>query len=109
MTAATTSEFVFSELATDPDLAELVDLFVSEVPDRISKMVGCAKDNDWEGLRRLAHQIKGAAGSYGFGAVTPYAARLEHSLKDLQQEEIIRQQLEELLDICNRLRAGTGG
>lgn len=103
----TTTELVYSELATDPDLAELVEVFVGEVPDRVSKMIDCAKENDWEGLRRLAHQIKGAAGSYGFAPVTPYAAKLENSLKDNNQEDIIRQQLEDLLDICGRLRAGT--
>ena len=104
--AVATREFIYSDLAIDPDLVELVDMFVSEVPDRVTRMQDCAAANDWEGLRRLAHQIKGAAGSYGFSEVTPYAARLEANLKEAQPEDVVLANLSELLDVCGKLRGG---
>ena len=62
---------VCSRLAADPDLGELVDLFVQGMPDRIKALDAQAKSRDWNQLAETAHQIKGAAGSYGFDEITP--------------------------------------
>ncbi len=101
------TEFLHSSLAADPDLGELVDLFVAEMPNRINAMETQAESGDWEQVRRTAHQMKGSAGSYGFDVITPSAARLEHIAGDGCQEEEVRLALDELLDLCRRLRAGT--
>src|SRR5208282_3372618 len=101
-----TESFVHSALASDPDLNELVDLFVQEMPDKISVLETHAQNCDWQQLTRTAHQLKGAAGSYGFSAITPYAARLEAALKEGRQEEEILSSLNELLDLCRRARGG---
>ena len=47
-------------LATDPDLGELVELFVQEIPDRISALETQGRSRDWQQLTRTAHQLKGA-------------------------------------------------
>ena len=88
------------------DLAELVDWFVAEVPDRIASLRHAFDAHDLAELGRLAHQIKGAAGSYGYSAVTPIAARLESAAKSAEPEDQIRTALEELTAICSRLRSG---
>ena len=98
---------IYSELADDPDLGELVEMFVDEMPDRIQCLTDYLADEDWEGVRCIAHQLKGAAGSYGFTHVTPYAARLEHAIKSNCPEADIRQAFDELVDICGALRAGS--
>ena len=99
--------FVYSHLAADPDLGELVDLFVQEMPDRINALDAQAKSRDWNELTRTAQQIKGAAGSYGFDEITPYAARLEAAAREAQPEEKILSALDELLSLCRRVRSGT--
>ena len=98
--------FVYSHLAADPDLGELVDLFVQEMPDRINALDAQAKSRDWNQLAETAHQIKGAAGCYGFDEITPYAARLEAAAREAQQEEQILSALDELLTLCRRVRSG---
>jgi CheY-like chemotaxis protein len=98
--------FVYSHLAADPDLGKLVGMFVQEMPDRINALEAQAKGRDWDQLTRTAHQIKGAAGSYGFGEITPYAARLEQAARSGCQEEEILSSLGELLDLCRRVRSG---
>ncbi len=98
--------FVHSTLAADPDLNELVDMFVQEMPDKINVLETQARSCEWRELTRTAHQLKGAAGSYGFSAITPYAARLEAALKQGRQEEEILSSLKELLDLCRRVRFG---
>jgi signal transduction histidine kinase/DNA-binding response OmpR family regulator len=98
--------FVYSHLAADPDLGELVDLFVQEMPGRIDALDAQGKSRDWKQLAQTAHQLKGAAGSYGFDEITPYAARLEAALRETQQEDQILSSLDELVTFCRRVRAG---
>ena len=76
------------------------------MPDRISALETQARSGDRQELSRSAHQIKGAAGSYGFHAITPYAARLESAAKNGCREEELLSSLDELLDLCRRMRAG---
>ena len=98
--------FVYSHLAADLDLDELVDLFVQNMPDRINVLDTQAKSRDWNQLAETAHQIKGAAGCYGFDEITPYAARLEAAAREAQQEEQIFSALDELITLCRRVRSG---
>lgn len=98
--------YVFSDLGNDPDLGELVDLFVGEMPERIDSLLGLYAARNRTELSRAVHQLKGAAGSYGFHAVTPLAARLEQSLKDDEWEVKLPGELAALLDVCRRMRSG---
>jgi HPt (histidine-containing phosphotransfer) domain-containing protein len=100
-------ELLFSPLAEDPDLAEVVGLFVQEMPERTGRMLERFAASDWEGLRRAAHQLKGAAGSYGFGAISPAAARLEDAILHSRPEEEINRALQDLIALCGQARAGT--
>ncbi|MBN1588925.1 MAG: Hpt domain-containing protein [Pirellulales bacterium] len=97
---------LYSPLASDPDLSELVDLYVDEMPDRIAALQQMLDSCNWEELRRFAHQTKGAAGSYGFEPISPVAGRVEDSIRNGAPEDEIRQAVEELLAICSRARAG---
>jgi HPt (histidine-containing phosphotransfer) domain-containing protein len=100
------SELVYSTLADDPDYAEMVELFVGEMPERIEKFLGQAQDRDWANLAKAAHQLKGAAGSYGFDVVTTAAARVESAVKEGCQEEAILAALEEVVSLGRRMRSG---
>jgi HPt (histidine-containing phosphotransfer) domain-containing protein len=101
-------QLVYSELGGDPDLGELVEMFVDEMPDRISTLNELGDTKNWESLRRTAHQLKGSGGSYGFDVVSTHAARLEASCKtDDPVEDQILSLLGDLVDLCSRIRAGT--
>ena len=78
---------IYSTLGADLDLGELVEMFVEEIPNRAQALGEAVERRDWLETRRLAHQLKGAAGSYGFEAVTPLAARLELSASQADDEE----------------------
>lgn len=95
---------IYSTLADDPDLGDLVDLFVGEMPDRIQSFQDRMEASDHEGLRRLAHQMKGAAGSYGFATITHSAARLENALREAEPEDVVHSAVEDLIDLCRRAR-----
>jgi len=97
----------YSTLAEDPDLAEIVEMFVQEMPDRVANLLRRFDARELNELERAAHQIKGAAGSYGFHQLTPSAARLEALVKQRRPEEEIKAALNELVALCQGVRAGT--
>ena len=98
---------VYSTLGADPDLGDLVEMYVDEMPDRIAALKGAFQRGEMEDLRREAHQMKGAGGSYGFDQLTPVAAALECAVSHHESVETIEQTLEKLLDVCLRVRAGS--
>ncbi len=106
MTDTLPIEPVYSTFGNDPDLSDLVVLFVEDIPERLESLRTHAEAGDWEQLKRDAHQMKGAAGSYGFDQVTPFAAALESKCRALEPEEEILASLGELLCLCQRLSAG---
>jgi histidine phosphotransfer protein HptB len=97
---------LYSSLGGDPDLGDLVTLFVEEMTDRVAHLYDLYNRKDWEELRRSAHQLKGAAGSYGFGAISPYAGKLETAIRDTVGEDEILLAVNELADICKSVHAG---
>ena len=107
--SAETGQILYSTLAEDPDLAEIVEMFVDEMPDRVETILDCFESEDWDGLQRAAHQLKGAAGSYGFAPITPSAGNLEAAIKQSSPELEIRKALDELVTMCRSIRAGTPG
>lgn len=100
-----TTDYLYSTLGGDPDLGEIVDEFVAEMPDRVEKLQRLAAAADWESLRRTAHQFKGAAGSYGFDVLTTSAAQLEAAAAAPTEGDILKQ-VNELAALCRRARGG---
>lgn len=103
--ASSTAAPLVSELDGDPDLIELVETFVGELPDRVTAIRQALEHQDFETLQRLAHQLKGAAGGYGFPTITDAAKRLEATLKTDRQLAKMTTELNELAQLCARARA----
>lgn len=103
-----------SEFASDPDMIELVRLFVEEMPQRVDAILESWERGAAADLRRLAHQMKGACGGYGFPQVGKAAGDLEKSLAamgqgvDLGDLDGLREQLDHLVGLCRRVTADAG-
>ena len=102
--AQVAESLIYSKYSEDPDLAGIVEAFVSELPERLAQMERSFQCLDWEGLRQTAHQLRGAAGSYGFQPITDLSARLENSVREMRCETGVRQALDDLTDLCQRAR-----
>lgn len=102
----TSNEPIYSVLSEDPDLGQIVEMFVDEMPDRVANLLSRFESGDWEELRRATHQLKGAAGSYGFDAISPAAGEVEQAIHDGEPEENIRRTVDSLVDLCRRARSG---
>jgi HPt (histidine-containing phosphotransfer) domain-containing protein len=105
----TATEPLYSALGGDPDLRDIVDQFVWEMPERVANLLDRLNSGNWEELRRLVHQLKGAAGSYGFDLLTPSAGRVEDAIREARTEEEIRRAVDSLVALCAQARAGTPG
>ena len=96
---------LLSSFADDPDMQELIDLFISDLSERIDLIAQSAESSDYDRLRTIAHQLKGAAAGYGYAPIGDAARELELTLKlssPTLDEQTIREQTDDLLDICRR-------
>lgn len=98
------SQPLVSALACDPDLGDIVALYVSEMPDRIEMLRSRVAAGDWAGVADFAHQLKGSAGSHGFHQLTPLVSALERAARELRDEAQIVQTFDTLAAICQRIR-----
>lgn len=102
---AASPSLIYSDFREDSDFGDLIEMFVADLPVRVESLqIAFARDRNE--LRRIVHQVKGAAGSYGFPQLTAAAAVLEQSLDGEQPEDRLERELETLLDLCRRARSG---
>jgi len=86
----------------DPDMVEIVQEFVAELPERAAEIEQTVGAADLDRLRTLSHQLKGAGGGYGFDRITEVAAELEDAVKAEADLEVIK---ERAVHLCEVLRA----
>ena len=94
-----------SSLSTDPDMLELIEEFVRMLPERVRAIEEAVTANDMAALTRLAHQLKGASGGYGFDTIGQAAATLEYSAKAADSVAQLTTQIRELAALCQRAKA----
>ncbi len=98
---------IISEFADDIEMRDVLEAFVSGLPKQIERARAALDGADAEALHRVAHQLKGAAGGYGFMCITDAAALLERSVKEGLPD--VEERLAELSALCRRARAGKAG
>jgi PAS domain S-box-containing protein len=86
----------------DPEFLEIAREFVQRLDERIREMAALWCDEDYEGLAKLAHWLKGAGGTAGFGSFTLPARSLEVSAqaKKRFECEIL---IDEIQQLCKRI------
>lgn len=100
-----------SEFAGDPDMADLVGLFLEDLPERIDAIRAALRSGDADELQRRVHQLKGAGGGYGFPSISRSAAEVEAPLRAGERDlSVIASKVEALTALCERaLPAGSDG
>ncbi len=72
---------ITSEFANDPDMSELVDLFLHELPARVRAASEAWISADFVTVQRLAHQLRGSSAGYGFPLLGVAAGRVEDAMR----------------------------
>jgi signal transduction histidine kinase/CheY-like chemotaxis protein/HPt (histidine-containing phosphotransfer) domain-containing protein len=88
-----------SQFADDPDMQEVLKEFVANLPQRVAELTDHVENCNLEELRHLAHQLKGAAGGYGFPAITEAAAIAEKGVKSNNALEAIARDVQTLVGL----------
>lgn len=95
-------EPVRSRFAGDPEYRELLEWFVASLAELAGTLRDQRRSADYAGLQVHAHQLKGAAGGYGFPELTTLASELERACRAGDPECIIRE-LDRLLAYMARV------
>jgi len=100
-----------STLANDPEMSELVELFVSELPQRVGAIESAWNNGKVDDLRRLSHQLRGSSASYGFAPLGQAAGQVEDQLRGISAPSDdslrnVKQTVDELLELCRRAMMG---
>jgi CheY-like chemotaxis protein len=97
---------LLSQLAGDPDMAPLLREFLGGLKAKMDTLREDLAARRLSQMATLAHQLKGAAGGYGFPEIGDAAALLERQCASSEQLEPIRLALAALAEICERAVAG---
>jgi CheY-like chemotaxis protein len=94
-----------SEWTDDPELAKILDEFVEGLPVKMTAMRQAIDNNCFDEVRRIAHQLKGTGGGYGYPALTESARGLENAAQAECRESTLLA-LIQLNTLCQAVIAG---
>lgn len=97
---------IFSTFADDEDIAPLLPSFCANLRTYLHELAGAVAREDRKAIARLAHQLIGAGGSYGFDAITSAARQLEADLR--AQPTDIAPAVAALVRVCDAVLAAHG-
>ena len=89
-------------LLAKPGMSKLVEKFIQKLDDRMSAIRAAAEAHDQAELKKLTHQLKGAAGGYGFPAIGEAAKIIEHL--DVENLDALKSAVDHLANLCNEAR-----
>jgi len=96
---------VASQYAADPEMATILAGFVERLPGRVDAMRQTLARGEYEDLQRLAHNLKGSGGSYGYASLTEASRLLETAAKG-RDEEGAAAALAEIAELCRAIHEG---
>ena len=99
------SRLISQLLLDDPEMIDIVEEFVDELPARIAELREAHRDLDWELLRNCAHRLKGAGGSYGYPMLSTVAAAMEAAFME-RRDDRFSDLLAQLADLAEAAKAG---
>jgi len=100
----TSADSTLGKLMAKPGTAKLVERFLSGLPQRIAAIQSAQAGGDLNQLRVLAHQLKGAAGGYGFTPISQAAAQLENTVNNGADPAALAKSISTLSTLCASIR-----
>jgi len=91
----------------DESFAQLVELFVRELGEDVETLHKLLAGGQLEELERLAHQLKGSCGSYGFPELSRHAAELERCVKESAERPALAAALGAFEKCCAEARSSS--
>ena len=70
-------EPLVSDFSDDPDMLEIIEMFVDGLGERIDSILTAFDDRNFTAVSGIAHQLKGASGGYGYPSLSDLAFDVE--------------------------------
>ena len=99
----TTTGTIRSAYADMPKMRRILPEFVADLPVRVAEIKGRFSTGEMELVQRIAHQMRGAGGGYGFTEMSEHAAAVEQAVKDQQPRESIARLIDQLVENMRRI------
>lgn len=93
-----------STYADDAAIAEILPIFLNNMPKYLGDLSSRIEHDDWAGAGRVCHDLKGTAGGYGYPDIGAAAQRLEAELKGGHDRNLIAQYFNDVRTLCQRAR-----
>lgn len=105
----TSVEPLISDFADDPDMCEIIELFIDGLKERTESIQKAFDDRNFTTVSGIAHQLKGAAGGYGYPTLSELAFDVEQLAKQNAAVNQIEDSLTLLIEQCHRAIVGVHG
>jgi diguanylate cyclase (GGDEF)-like protein len=92
-----------SSLANNEKFKNVLEKFVARLPERIEEMQRLLGEKDLDNLGRAVHQLKGAAGGYGFPEITSVAGEAMESIRHAAAIEEIAPQVQTMIALIRQV------
>ena len=100
-------DVLVSDFADDPDMTELVQQFLAHLGDAVERLERYRNSGESSALAALAHQLKGAAGGYGFTPISDAARAVEQGSQSATDAPARDASIGRLIDRCKAaIRSG---
>ena len=97
------SNRIKSSNASNPQIMAIIPEFVDGLPSKVRKMTDLLERDDLPALQRVAHELLGTCGGYGFAPVSQPARTVEQSIKAGQPLESIIPAVKSLIEVIRRI------
>jgi signal transduction histidine kinase/CheY-like chemotaxis protein/HPt (histidine-containing phosphotransfer) domain-containing protein len=89
----------------DPEYAEVVTIFVNNLPIMVAAIRGAQQTNDWGKVRTIVHDLKGMGGGFGYPQLTEHAEVME-TLLNRGNYAALEQAIRTLSTFADSIEAG---
>ncbi len=92
-------------LSEDPTFVDLVEKFVSELPEILNKLHSAYQQQDWVALKDGLHNLKGMGGGFGYQVLTELAGKAEFQVFS-ENFDAVKAFLDEISQVCDCIYEG---
>jgi HPt (histidine-containing phosphotransfer) domain-containing protein len=93
---------IISSLIHHPRMKVIIGEYVRQFPEIVDRLLDLLERADLANLRRLAHQLRGTGGGYGFDALSELAGKVEDSIVASNLPISIAALTHSLIDVIRR-------
>lgn len=86
----------------DPDIKDLMPAFLEHTTEKLTAMPQLLKEEKFDALWDIGHQLHGSGGGYGMDFLTEFGERLEGAAKK-HDKPAIEEQVKELKEFLDTL------